>query len=221
MSIYSSAVDDQVRPEPPVPVPIRSRWQQLRQIAMPVVVKVDCQPVLPEQWLQVGLEVDGKAMDERQLMRVKRKQILVLGYNIAERGGHSVQDGLSIRKATRCHEDIPAEGARSSLSSLRIGQRWRTLLTRTGSGLRKRARRRDHHGPWSTQSWYLVLAIRSGYEPPVARSRSRQRLSPADADCLVSGGAWTGAPMTLWNSRRLEVPSEAESLPFFCLVSPL
>jgi hypothetical protein len=60
----------------------------------------------------VSLEVDAKAMDERQFMRVKRKQILVLGYNVAERSGHSIQDGFSIRKVTRCHEDIPAEGTR-------------------------------------------------------------------------------------------------------------
>ncbi len=88
---------------------------------MPVVVKVHGQLVLPENCPQVGLEVDAKAMDERQLMRVKRKQILVLGYNIAERGGHSVQGSLSIRNATRCSEDIPAEGSRSNLSPLVSG----------------------------------------------------------------------------------------------------
>ncbi len=62
---------------------------------MPVVIKVDGEPVLRKLTLQARLEVDPEAMHERQLMRLKSKQNPILVYDVAERGGHGFQDGLS------------------------------------------------------------------------------------------------------------------------------
>jgi hypothetical protein len=36
-------------------------------------------------------------------------QKLILGYDIAERGGYGFHDGLSIPRASACHGDIPTQ----------------------------------------------------------------------------------------------------------------
>lgn len=55
---------------------------------MPVIVKVHGESTQLELWLEVSLEIDAEAMDERQLMSLKSEQNLILGYNVKERGGH-------------------------------------------------------------------------------------------------------------------------------------
>lgn len=74
-----SAVNDQVRPEPPVFVSIRPRRRQLVQFSVPVIVEVHGELAQREHWLQVGLEIDPEAMDERQLVSIREDRSDLLG----------------------------------------------------------------------------------------------------------------------------------------------
>jgi hypothetical protein len=52
---------------------------------VPVIVKADGQPALPEFWLQSSFEVDREAVHERQLVSVKVEQNTILGDDIGKR----------------------------------------------------------------------------------------------------------------------------------------
>jgi hypothetical protein len=79
-----SAVNDQVRPDPAVFVSIRPR-RQLVQFSVPVIVEVHGELAQREHWLQVGLETDPEAMDERQLVSVRENRSDLLGWHAPSR----------------------------------------------------------------------------------------------------------------------------------------
>jgi hypothetical protein len=53
-----------------------------------VIVEVRSELGQPEHRVQVSLEIDTEAVDERQFMSVKGKQNLVLGYDVKESSRH-------------------------------------------------------------------------------------------------------------------------------------
>jgi len=55
---------------------------------VPVIVEVHSELGQPEHRVQVSLEIDTEAVDERQFVSVKGKQNLVLGYDVKESGRH-------------------------------------------------------------------------------------------------------------------------------------
>jgi len=55
---------------------------------VPVIVEVHRELGQPKHRVQVSLEIDTEAVDERQFVSVKGKQNLVLGYDVKESGRH-------------------------------------------------------------------------------------------------------------------------------------
>lgn len=108
--VISTAVDDQVRPEPPLVIfiTIWSGRQQLLEVPVSAVVKVDSESLPPKLSTEALLQVNPETMYERQLMSLKGKQISVLGYDVTQRGRNSFQNRCSIRETIACHKVISA-----------------------------------------------------------------------------------------------------------------
>jgi hypothetical protein len=113
--VFSTAMKDQIRPEPPRVIfsPIRPRRQPLLMVKVPVIVKVDGEFVPPKILTEAFLQIDPETMHERQLMGLKDKEISILGHDVAERAGYSFQDDRSVYGAIACHQAIPTSSARS------------------------------------------------------------------------------------------------------------
>ena len=104
-----AAVDDQVGTESPAFISISSCREQLAEIPVPVIVKIDGQPALPEFWLQSSLEVDREAVHERHLVSVKFEQNTILHDDIGERSRHDCQEDSPVWNASACHGNIPTQ----------------------------------------------------------------------------------------------------------------
>lgn len=113
--VFATAMNDQVRPEPPrvIFTPIRPRRQPLLTIKVPIIVKVDGQFVPPKILTEALLQIDAETMYERELMGLKDKEISILGHDVAERAGYSLQDDRSVYEAFACHQAIATSSARS------------------------------------------------------------------------------------------------------------
>jgi hypothetical protein len=94
-TVISTAVDDQVGPEPSLVtlIPIRSGWQPLFGISVSVVVKIDGEPMSLEFPTESLLQIDPEAVHERKLMNLKAKQLSVSAHDVTERVSYRFQDG--------------------------------------------------------------------------------------------------------------------------------